>query len=210
MGLDGAREPAQAFQGRQPEQERAQRDASAEALALPLVRLWHLQQDYRSIMNLARTLDPATIADAWTLYRMGEAFLKTGQPAEAIRYFSLAVDRAPEHLRFQDKLATAYSEDGQLQAAISIYDTILEANPKFATSYNNRGFARALLGDLDGAEADFLAALRLDPDETFALANLASLSANTDRKAEARPYVQRLIRLDPENQNYRRFAELLN
>lgn len=143
-------------------------------------------------------------------YRIGEAFLSTGQPTKAVHYLELALDHAPEHLRFLNKLASAYKNDGQLHRALSTYDAVLEANPKFEVAYNDRGFTRVLLGDFEEAEADFLTALALDPDAIAPLGNLASLYYNTNRKVEARPYLQRLLELDPDNPDYLRLWKLLN
>ncbi len=189
--------------------EKAQQETSQQALAAPLIRLWFWQDAYDAIIRLALTLDEQTIRDPWTLYRIGEAFLTMGRPREAIHYYDLAVRLAPEHLRFLDKLASAYSQDGQLNEAISIFDTILEANPTFDEAYNNRGFTRVVLGDLQGAEEDFLAALALNPDAPHYLGNVASLYYNTNRKAEARPYVQRLLAMEPGNASYRQLWDLV-
>jgi predicted CXXCH cytochrome family protein len=189
--------------------EKARQNVSPQALAPSWIRLWFWQEKYEDVISLAQTLDEQTLRNPWTLYRIGEAFMQTGRTREAIHYYTLAVNLAPLHLRFLNKLASAYSEDGQLHQAISIFDTILEANPKFDQAYNNRGFTRVMLGDLQGAEVDFLAALALNPDAPLSLGNIASLYYNTNRKAEARPYVQRLLELEPDNPRYRQLWNLL-
>ena len=188
---------------------KARQETSLQAVADPLVRVLFLQEKYDDIVALAPSLSAPALRDAWTFYRIGEAFLATGQPAEAGRYFEQAVDRAPEHLRFLNKLASAYSQQGRQPEAIALFDAVLQANPKYSEAYNNRGFARILLGDAEGGEADFLAALALNPDIDRALANLASLYYNTNRHAEARPYAKRLLDLDPTNAQYRQLWDLL-
>ena len=189
--------------------EKARPSRSQQDLAPSLVRVWFWQENFEAIVGLARTLDEQAIGDPWTLYRIGEAFVAMGRNQEAIHYYALAVSLAPEHLRFMDKLASAYSADGQFNAALAIFDDILEANPTFDEAYNNRGFTRAVLGDLEGAEADFLAALALNPDGLSSLGNIASLYFNTDRKAEARPYARRLIELEPANIRYQQLWDLV-
>ena len=67
---------------------------------------------------------------------------------------------------------------------------------------NNRGYAFLVQGAFDDAEHDFLAAVSLDPNSEVALANLASLYLNTERHTEARPLIERLLILDPENTGY--------
>ena len=88
--------------------------------------------------------------------------------------------------------------------AVSMFNEILQANPKFDASINNRGFAYLLMGEFDNAEVDFQNAISLNPDAEVALANLASLYVNTDRSALARPLVSRLLILAPSNPDYSR------
>lgn len=55
--------------------------------------------------------------------------------------------------------------EGSYAAARDAFDTAARANPRSATSINNRGVARARLGDLDGATADYTEAMRLVPSD---------------------------------------------
>jgi tetratricopeptide (TPR) repeat protein len=55
--------------------------------------------------------------------------------------------------------------EGSYAAAREAFDTAARVNPRSATSINNRGVARARLGDLDGAIADYTEAMRLAPTE---------------------------------------------
>lgn len=190
--------------------EKARGETPPLVLARSQIRLWFWQKDYEAITDLVATLNTAGIEDPWTLYRMGEAFSQTGQIEEAVDYLERAVTLSPHHLPFQNKLAGAYNDLGQYEHALSLYNAILEANPKYEDAYNDRGFTRIALGDIEGAEADFRAALALNPDIAMALGNLASLYYNTDRKAEARPYVRRLLALEPDNPNYQQFWNLVN
>ena len=189
--------------------EKARQSLSEQELAPTTVRVLFWQEQFDAIITLSGAIDEQAIGDPWTLYRIGEAFVAMGRAGEAIHYHALAVSLAPQHLRFMNKLASAYSADGQLDAALSIFDDVLEANPSFYEAYNNRGFTRAVKGDLEGAEADFLAALALHPDELSALGNIASLYFNTDRKAEARPYARRLLDLEPANVRYQQLWDLV-
>ena len=189
--------------------ERARAEEPLQAVAPSLIRLGFLQEDYAAVRALARQIDPSA-PGAWTLYQIGEAFIRSGEYDAAIGYLRRAVDLAPYHLRFRQKLASAYGDAGQLHAAVAEYDALLAEDPTFEDAYNNRGFVHLQLGDLAAAEADFRAALQLDPDVEMALANLASLYFNTGRTAEAQPYAERLVRLAPENARYRQFLDAVN
>ena len=185
--------------------ERAQaQDESVEAL---LVRTHFLRGDFISVMGLAGRME--TMPDAWTAYRIGETFLSQGMASEARRFLEEAVRMAPAHLRFMSRLAAAYGQEGRNEEAVALLDRVLAANPKLSEAYNNRGFAHVMLANAEQAEADFLAAVALDPDMDRALANLASLYLNTGRKAMARPYAQRVLELEGANMQYRRLWELV-
>lgn len=190
--------------------DRALATTTEEALAPSLVRLWFLQGRNDAIVRLAGRLPEGRVEDAWTLYRIGEAYGKTGAQGPMLRYFEAAVAQAPEHLRFKGKLAGAYAAAGQTDRARALYDELVAANPTQADVLNNRGLLRGLQGDLPGAEADFRAALALDPDGEQALANLASLLYNTGRPDEARAVAERLVRLRPDDARYRQFLDLLS
>ena len=189
--------------------ERARVETPEVDLTVPQVRLWFLQREYDRIVGYAGRLSPARLRDGWTWYRVGEAHFQLGRYRDAARYLGLALEHQPQNLRFLNRLATALSSDGQLDAALARFDALLQANPKFEEARNNRGFTRLRMGDLAGAEADFHAALALDPDAEQALANLASLLYNTDRVAEAAPYMRRLLRLRPDHEPYRQLARLI-
>lgn len=189
--------------------ERAQRTESLESLASSLVRLYYLQKDYNRLVRLSRELDRSKITDAWTLYRIGEAYENIGDSRTASTYFEAAVQQGPYHLRFLNRLGMSYVSTQRFGPAISTFDRLLAENPKYGDGYNNRGFARAVQGDMQGAEEDFRAALALNPDETKALANMASLYLNTNRHKEARPYARRLLELEPNNEDYQRLWSLV-
>ncbi len=187
--------------------ERARNHTSFENITGPLIQAHFLRGEHSAIIQLVRA--GAIAKDAWTAYRIGEAFLVDGRAKEASSYLKDAVRRAPEHLRFRSRLAAAYTQDNLPRQAIAVLDSVLAANPKFTEAYNNRGYARVLLRDFAGAEKDFIAALALDPDLEQSLANLASLYFNTNRMPEARRYVQRLLERDPANPQYRKLWEFV-
>jgi tetratricopeptide (TPR) repeat protein len=63
--------------------------------------------------------------------------------------------------------------------AITWYDSAIKAQPQEADYYVNRGLARKLSGDHDGAVSDYRAALKLNPNHELALHNLLSSKEKT-------------------------------
>ncbi|MCS7154317.1 MAG: tetratricopeptide repeat protein [Bacteroidota bacterium] len=163
------------------------------------VRYGFWARDYALVGRLAAQTNPNAISDAWTAYRIGESWLALDRPEQALPFLQRAAVLKDEHPDFLDKYANTLLSTGRVQEALPLYDRILSLAPSRAAFWNNRGFARALIGDLHGAEADWRRALTLDPDLVPALGNLASLLFNTGRHKEARPLVERLLRHRPED-----------
>ncbi len=187
--------------------DRAQREDPSTDMVRALIRLWYLQKDYTRIKEFVDAGKVVGVREPWTYYRIGEAFSSLQLFDEAKNYYGKAVDLAPDHLWFRTKLAASQVALGHPEVAIAIFNDVLEDNPVFEDAYNNRGYAWVLLGDFPKAEADFRKALSLDPDARQALANLASVCLNTGRADEALSLVDRLIKLDPENQQYLAFRK---
>ncbi len=173
------------------------------------IRLWHLQGDHASVRQAANSSGDLA-PDAWTYYRIGEAFADVAEFETAIFWYQKAVALGKDHLRFNDKLGVALTQAGRIQEAITVYDEILIRNPLFENGLNNRGFARLMDQDIEGAEIDFKAALALSPDMELALANLASLYLNTNRTDLAIPILRQLIKKYPLNPEYIRIFKIIS
>lgn len=174
-----------------------------ERLMASWIRMWHLAEDHAAVRRLSQRSGFEAPDDAWSYYRIGEAYAAINDHARAVRWYEEAVAKGPDHLRFLDKLGVALTQAGQLQQASDVFDRLVSANPKFETGLNNRGFMHLLIGDIPAAESDFRAALKLSPDLEQAQANLASILINTGRSNEALPIVERLIEAHPSNPEYR-------
>ncbi len=75
----------------------------------------------------------------------------------------------------------------------------LEADENFAPAWVNRGVAHRLLGRHEEAEHAYLEALRIDPQEISAAANLATLYRKQGDDRKARPYLKRARRHERRN-----------
>jgi hypothetical protein len=187
--------------------ERAQRSDPNLEMVRALIRLWFLQEDFERIVRFVDAGKLAGAREAWTFYRVGEAFSKLQMHERAREYYGRAVDLGPDHLWFRTKLAASLVALGRVDTAIEIYNGVLSDNPVFEHAYNNRGYAWVLKGDAERAEVDLRRALSLNPDARQALANLASLYFNTGRPDRALELVDRLLVLDPQNEQYQAFRE---
>jgi len=153
---------------------------------------------------LGKKLQPNEIGDAWTAYRIAEGLQSTGDAPKALDWFRKAVSLAPQHLKFNEKLAAALIGSEQVAEGMKILESMVKAYSRDPSILNNRGYGHVLQGNMKLAESDFLEALRLNPDNATAMANLASLYLNTNRSAKAKPLVNSLLAKDPTNPGYLR------
>lgn len=107
--------------------------------------------------------------------------------------FAIDPDHPRAHMLAADLALDA--EDGE--AAIEHLDALVELAPRVGAVRNRRGLARELLGRDEGAEDDYLAAVRLDPSAHDGWINLGRLRRRGGRHAEALEAFDRAVRRAP-------------
>ena len=86
----------------------------------------------------------------------------------------------------------ALGRQGRFREAMAAFDKAIAANPKNAEAHNGLGFSHLLLGQKEKAERSLKEALRLQPDLSKAVRNLASLYHRQERMKEAIPLWEQL------------------
>jgi|GEM_PF-1721472 len=84
--------------------------------------------------------------------------------------------------------------------ALRLFDDLVAGAPGFAVAWSERGYARLLAGDLDGAEADIQRALTLHDSHDFQAAchyNLGQIAELRGDRAAARAAYARSVELRP-------------
>src|SRR5207253_1049411 len=66
-------------------------------------RYYYLMNDYPAILKMAALFPANEKEDAWTYYRIGEAYYQTQSFSNAYDYFSRAVKLLPQQLDFLDQ-----------------------------------------------------------------------------------------------------------
>jgi tetratricopeptide (TPR) repeat protein len=115
-----------------------------------------------------------------SLFAVGRSFFTEERYIDSIKVIEKAIDSLASETEPVDGLASAYFYLGWLyqepmdddQQAIIYYSKAVELAPDYATAYNNRGIARMIQGDLEGATSDFAIAAALDPSLVVAYALL--------------------------------------
>jgi len=182
----------------------------------PAFREWiyyyFAKAEYDSLLQFARSRLgdelPAVweppLDDAYTCYRLGEAFLQTGNALRALDFFSLSTQLKTS---LSTQLKTSLST--QLKTSLSTNATRTEegasvsaegggrgsAHPPF---YEKLGVALIQLGRLEEARESFLYALALDPMRPVALNNLGYIAALEGRYERAEERYLEALRIEPD------------
>ncbi|MFI4975355.1 MAG: tetratricopeptide repeat protein [Caulobacterales bacterium] len=88
--------------------------------------------------------------------------------------------------------------DGQLEAALELYDAFIAAEPNFAPAHNNLGHLLTTLGRPADAMTNLQAAIRLNPGYAEAFNNLGNALRDLHRPDEALASYDRALALKPD------------
>lgn len=127
--------------------------------------------------------------DAEHAYLVGRTHHLERRPEQALRYYQAALQSAPAHVDARNGLASLYAEQGELDKAIALWETLTEsaAGPESAYMVSNLGYAYFLRGDLASAQAALEKACLLDPLNYRAWHHLGNVlgKAGHHQRAEA-------------------------
>lgn len=136
---------------------------------------------------------------------------RTNRLGQAVIY--LAAGKTDEGLAKLDKVladfpdfANAWAAKGYVEVrrgrpreAEEAMTRAIELDPDDHESYRNRGILRDHEGRARDAYPDLMAALERDPTDVEAMAELAQIYSASDHRDEARPLLERIVRLRPQN-----------
>ncbi len=173
------------------------------------LRIYFLKEDYQKVIALANK-DEQKITDAWTAYRIGEAYYKLAMPLLAQKYFNKAVDLMPLNLDFLNKQAECYNATNKQNEAKEIYLKITQENPKHAKANSNLGFIFLQEGNITQAEKYIKNAVMLDPNNIQAMINLAVTYYQQKNTKQILPLLKNALALDPANMQIQAMVKDLN
>jgi len=124
---------------------------------------------------------------AQTYNNRGNAYKAKGDYDRAITDYNEAIRLDPKFAMAYYNRGIVYKNKGDIDRAIADYTEAIRLDPKYATAYNNRGdmysrqyLARENINDnnYNLAQADFQAALKIDPNSQRAKDGLEQLNKN--------------------------------
>lgn len=127
---------------------------------------------------------------------LAELFLRKGNPAKALSYAQKAVKINRDDARAHHSLATVYSVIGRDSDAIEEYKRSIEISDSTAARVRLALVFRKL-GESARAIAQYEAALKMSPEDTVALNNLALLYLQKDRLKPALKLAKKAVEISP-------------
>ena len=187
-----------------------------------VINYYFLKENHEAIIKIVeeigseRTLSDILVNqeysnnDAWTAYRIGQAFESTDDIISANKYYLRATSLAKYNLEFQNKLGSTQVMLQQMDEAKRTFEFIISENPLYSSAHVNYGYTLLLLGLAEEAEYHYDIALNLDPDHVQALLNKAGICFLKNDLEQGEKYIDRVLLLEPDHEQARMIKQRLN
>jgi serine/threonine protein kinase/tetratricopeptide (TPR) repeat protein len=146
-------------------------------------------------LELLRRIQQSYPADLWANHDLAYALMESGQPAEAIRYYTAALALRPDNPGIYVNRGAALRNAGEVDAAIVDAHQALALAPRYTAAHYNLGLALQAKGQLDEAIAAYREAIRLKKDLPAAHHNLGAALQAKGQLDEAIAACREAIRL---------------
>lgn len=176
------------------------------------IRYFHLKNEFDNMIALVEKTGPEQLLqkrltrktadnkDAWTCYRIGEAYYHASQPQKALMFFERAVSLAPYYAEFLNKQAASLMALNKSEQAVKIYREIIKEHPWFAAAYSNLAYLEMQKGNRSEALNLLNKALQLEPDYEMAVFNKVTVLMQMNQSREALKLLSSFAKRFPANQ----------
>ena len=124
--------------------------------------------------------------------------------------YQQAVKLAPYNLEFRNKYGVCLFRQNKFDFAIDEFQFIINEDNSFVTAYTNLGYLSLKLGNKNQALQYYNYALSLDPQHIKTLINKTELLLLDNHKKGAFICVNKLLSIDPNNEEAKTFLNILN
>jgi len=175
-----------------------------------LIDISFYKQDYNRLLSYVGVMKPQYLLDsilthqnysnddAWTAYRIGEAFFQISNARGASSFYRRAVKLAPYVLEFHNKLGASLIMTNNIDEAEKEYDFILSQDPDFVAALTNKGYIALHKGNLNKAKEFYSKALAISPDDKQAMLNMGGWYIDTGDYKEAKKYFLKVLEKHPD------------
>jgi len=174
--------------------------------------LFHFAEQF-GVENILNSLKESETEnrDAWTAYRLAEAYKFKGAQNQAIELYRRAVELAPFIADFRNKLASLLFQSGDITAAEAEWKKVLTEQSYHRESLNNLAYLLLQQRRNQEAAAYLEVCLDLYPDYELAWQNQLTLAMQNEDAPGVRKALESLLRINPQNQSarnlYRKFFD---
>jgi len=178
-----------------------------------LVKLYYFKKQYNQIKDLVWRYGPEEVygkvltrkspanEDAWTAYRIGEAYSFLGEAKLSYEFYHVAYMLAPDHFEFANKFGLMALNNARPEEARKVLEKLVIQNPDYVPGLSNFGYLKLLENKPLEAEKYYTKALALDPDYEQGLLNMAGLYIMRKEKAEAKKLLDKVLKRNPSNKD---------
>jgi tetratricopeptide (TPR) repeat protein len=145
---------------------------------------------------LLRRIHRAYPGDLWANVNLARWLTESGQPAEAVRYYTAALALRPKNPGIYLMRSNALRGAGEMEAAIADLHRALALAPQYAGAHNNLGMILEKQEKLDEAIAVYREAIRLNAGLVQPHINLGSALRHKGQLEEAIAEIREAIRLN--------------
>ncbi len=167
------------------------------------IRVYYLLNDYQKVVSYAVQLRPPAINDAWTAYRIGEAYFQLQQPDSALPWYQHATEIWKYSLDFQNKYGICLLALRKLPEAKQVFDFVVSENPDHISANTNLGFIYMQQGQSTMAYDHLMRANHINPDYEQNLINMAVWYHTNNQDDKAKKTVLHLLKKYPYNETGR-------
>jgi tetratricopeptide (TPR) repeat protein len=176
-----------------------------------LVQIYFIKRSYGQIISLVNAQGGKKVLetlirtksydnrDAWTAYRIAEAFYAVNELQKSKDWFSKAVALAPFNLDFRNKYGSVLVALNEPDAAEREFVFVMKENPKYVAAYTNLGYLTMARGFPAEALRLYQIGLKLDPDNESLLLNLAAYYLQMRNNQSAAEVLKKIIKINPGN-----------
>ncbi len=164
------------------------------------IRVYYLLKEYKTELSHAEKLKPEDVSDAWTAYRLGEAYMELQQPDNALPWYRRSVEIWKYSLDFQNKYAVCLLAHGRQEEGLEVLQFVVGENPSNVSANTNLGNFYMQQGNSGLAFEYMMRADRLDPDNEQNLTNLAVWYHNNNKPELAKKCLEHLVKKHPGNE----------
>ena len=161
------------------------------------IRAYYLRNNFSKVIDLAANLLPDNMNDAWTAYRIGEAYYQSDQKQQALVWYKRAITIQPYTLDYQNKYAVCLLALGVVNDAKETFKMMLEENPNNSPAHTSLGYIYMQEGSNTLAYDHLKKAVVLAPDNIQALINISVWYHLNNRDGDAQKILERLLKKYP-------------